>query len=527
MNKQKKGKKKVKKKIKEQKKKKVTRYSKLQDKIKEYSKYIPIPETFTKTNVDLHTNIDITKSISTVKIIKKTFKLENNKLQNEPIKTKRYRLYPNEDQEKVLQEWFLGYIDMYNYVISLIRCQFIKELSGNCNFKLVDLEIDLNIGKIKKKATKIKENLRKKYNINMHILDYALTDAIAMFKSKISNLKNGHIKKSKLKYLKKMKNNKIIKIEKQICGNNSFCMSELGSFMKTKPSINFKTAITTVAIVQYDTKKDKYYLLVRSNIQYDSDSKEYEERIKFYDDKIETSNEYLNFIKKNKLKTDTSIIKKLNKELDLNKRRLNKEKIYQNKMKFKNNKKQNNTVLSIDPGIRTFLSCLSNDHLLEIGKKIAVTIKRKLKSIDNINKNETIPKKEKDKIINRTEEKIKNKINDYHWKIVNYLSSNYSHILVGNFSTKKMGESDVNKMLKRIAKKMRFYVFKQRLQYKCFLKGVQYKEVDEYCTSKCCSSCGNFKKDLGSNKVYNCNKCGVVLGRDINASKNILMRSIE
>ena len=39
----------------------------------------------------------------------------------------------------------------------------------------------------------------------MHILDYAIIDATAMIKSKISNIKNGYQFKSKLKYLKKSK----------------------------------------------------------------------------------------------------------------------------------------------------------------------------------------------------------------------------------------------------------------------------------------------------------------------------------
>jgi hypothetical protein len=353
----------------------------------------------------------------------------------------------------VLQQWFLGYIDMYNYVISLIKSRFKEELEENSKIKLIDLEMDLNITKIKKKATITKKSLQEKYGINMHVLDYALTDAIAMFKSKISNLKNGHIRKSKLKYLKRTKNNKLIKIEKYLCQDNSFCVSDLGSYMKTKPSINFKETITTVGIVQYDTKKNKYYLLARKQIINESNNNdEYDSNMKSYNDIIETSNEYLKFIKKNKIDTDISIVKKLNKEMDTNKRRLNKEKIYKNKMKFKHNKNTNDNVLSIDPGIRTFLTCLSNDHLLEIGTKISTIIKRKLRFIDNINKNAMIPAKEKIKIINRTEEKIKNKINDYHWKIINYLSSNYSHVLVGNFSTKQMGENDVNKMLKRIVK---------------------------------------------------------------------------
>ena len=130
------------------------------------------------------------------------------------------------------------------------------------------------------------------------------------------------------------------------------------------------------------------------------------------------------------------------------------------------------------------------------------------------------------KLVRRTELKIKNKINDYHWKIINYLTDNYNHILIGNFSTKKFVESKTSPILKRISSRMKFYIFKQRLQYKCFIKKIKYTEIDEYCTSKCCSSCGNFKKDLGTNRIYNCNICGIILGRDINSSKCLYLKAI-
>ena len=124
-------------------------------------------------------------------------------------------------------------------------------------------------------------------------------------------------------------------------------------------------------------------------------------------------------------------------------------------------------------------------------------------------------------------DKIKNKINDYHWKIIDYLTANYIHILIGNFSSKKFMESKNNPMLKIISSRMRFYVFHQRLQYKCFLKGVKYTKIDEYCTSKCCSSCGHFNKTLGLSRVFKCPKCGIILGRDINASKCIYLKGIK
>lgn len=41
-------------------------------------------------------------------------------------------------------------------------------------------------------------------------------------------------------------------------------------------------------------------------------------------------------------------------------------------------------------------------------------------------------------------------------------------------------------------------------------------------SSKVCSNCGNHKKDLKlSDRTYNCDKCGFLEDRDINAAYNI------
>ena len=45
--------------------------------------------------------------------------------------------------------------------------------------------------------------------------------------------------------------------------------------------------------------------------------------------------------------------------------------------------------------------------------------------------------------------------------------------------------------------------------------------TDEYLTSKNCSNCRKTNDNLGSSKVFKCNKCKLVIDRDINASINI------
>ena len=148
-------------------------------------------------------------------------------------------------------------------------------------------------------------------------------------------------------------------------------------------------------------------------------------------------------------------------------------------------------------------------------------IQIRISEISKLNKNR------KEKILSRLRLNVKNLVDDYHWKIVNHLTNNYKHVIIGNFSTKDMCEGLQLRMTKRTGSQMRFYVFKQRLQYKCYLSGVKYTEIDEYCTSKCCSACGYFKKNLGPSKIYACDKCDQIIDSDLNAYKNIIRKSIS
>ena len=49
--------------------------------------------------------------------------------------------------------------------------------------------------------------------------------------------------------------------------------------------------------------------------------------------------------------------------------------------------------------------------------------------------------------------------------------------------------------------------------------------VNEAFTSQTCSSCGNMYK-IETSEIYNCPSCKNIMGRDINAAKNILMKGL-
>ena len=184
-------------------------------------------------------------------------------------------------------------------------------------------------------------------------------------------------------------------------------------------------------------------------------------------------------------------------------------------------------IISLDPGIRTFMCGLSKRSVIKIGNTISDKIKKRLKRMDKINKNEKIPnriKKKNEKLCNK---KIKNMVNELHWKSINYLIKNYGNILIGDMSVKGIinnKTSKLNKMTKRIALKLRFYEYHQRLAYKCKLNKTGLRVIDEKYTSKMCSKCGWCNNKLGGQKIFNCEECGIKIDRDVNGCRGIYIK---
>ena len=75
-------------------------------------------------------------------------------------------------------------------------------------------------------------------------------------------------------------------------------------------------------------------------------------------------------------------------------------------------------------------------------------------------------------------------------------------------------------------KDMKHCLFVDRLK----LKMLEYKdrkviEVKENHTSKTCSCCGWQNESLHDNKIFECRECSLVLERDINGARNILLKN--
>jgi putative transposase len=440
--------------------------------------------------------------------------IDSDKLSHDGYYTKTYILYPTNNQKLIISEWFKAYTLMYNATIEYFNIQWnnfkkknrIKKQKKNKKLKGFSLNkkdkkytFNLNIGNIKKQLLREKEIIinnsgivinNKMIKVDSHLLDYAINDAITRYTGCLTNLKRRNIKHFRIRKLKLNRNNQILKLEKLAFKKSGFSISKLGPMKINCDNFNYENNVHTVATLHYNKTKDIFRLLVK-------------------------------YKQTNKITT-----------------------------------KIPNNVISIDPGIRVPFTGYSSRELVEIGNNFYPIISKKLKFIDNIKGNNIkksnykpskiknpsmeplldpivkgdLSNKLKKKIIDKQSERIKNLIKDFHWKTINYLTKTYDTIIIGNFSTKSMGESDmVNKMVKRIGNALSFFQFKERLKYKCIYSNTKYKHCDEAYTSKCCCKCGTYNKNLGSNKRYECinQECKLNIKRDINGAINILINSLH
>lgn len=90
---------------------------------------------------------------------------------------------------------------------------------------------------------------------------------------------------------------------------------------------------------------------------------------------------------------------------------------------------------------------------------------------------------------------------------------------MNNKKNRKIGKKTTRSMLG-----LSHFKFLQKLKFKC----IEYQRnliiTSEEYTSKTCGNCGTINNKLGSSKTFKCNKCNVVIDRDINGARNILIK---
>lgn len=414
-------------------------------------------------------------------------------LENIVNRSKKIKIYPNNEQKLILKKLIGSYRYFYNKTIDFINKipkekKYVKVEEGNGKYILFDKEYiyvgrlgnyDMKFGfipqyiikdkkKIKINQTslqtlrpKIKKDLPEwSKNVPSHLIDYAIKEASNAFISNIEKFKNTK-KYFDLKFKNKKKSvRETIQIEKCYFSKekNTFFRTLLGDHIKSSES--FKNIKKCDSSLTYHRKLYTWYLNI-------------------------------NFEKKIKSKID---------------------------------KKE---ICAIDPGIRTFATVYSPNEVSQLGIDANKKIEKICKEIDIIQSKESKSNHEKKKILrkalHRKIKKIKNLRDELHWKIINYLTKRYNKIYLPKFEVKNMVKN-LNHKISRQMNTLGFYIFQNRLESKCIEKGLKLITCTEEYTSKTCTNCGNVK-NIKKLRVYNCSKCSMILDRDINGARNIYLKN--
>lgn len=80
-----------------------------------------------------------------------------------------------------------------------------------------------------------------------------------------------------------------------------------------------------------------------------------------------------------------------------------------------------------------------------------------------------------------------------------------------------------NKYLRPALQKTSFGKILEKIKEKCIFYDIELIEADKYyASSKMCSLCKNKKSDLKlSDRIYRCDRCGLIINRDLNAAINL------
>lgn len=196
---------------------------------------------------------------------------------------------------------------------------------------------------------------------------------------------------------------------------------------------------------------------------------------------------------------------------------------------------KNNLSIGIDLGIKELATCSNGMVFNNINKtKRVKKLNKKLKRLQRKCSNKYELNKQGNKFIKTNNIiKLEKQIKLLHRKLsnirLNHIYQSINTILKENPNRIVMEDLNIsglmkNKHLSKQIQEQCFYKFIQVMKYKCEWNGIEFIQVDRfYPSSKTCSCCGNIKHDLKlKDRVYRCDKCGLELDRDLNASINLM-----
>ena len=181
--------------------------------------------------------------------------------------------------------------------------------------------------------------------------------------------------------------------------------------------------------------------------------------------------------------------------------------------------------VGIDVGLKS-LAALSTGELIDNPRWLRKSLAKLQPLQQHVSRQVKGSKRQKEtyRQIARLHERIANQRADYLHKVSARLVVENDLIAIEHLS---LGFMEKNRHLALSWYDAGFGLFRQMLEYKAESAGIPVIAVNPANTIQACSGCGSIvKKDL-SVRVHVCPDCGLVLDRDVNASRNILSKALS
>lgn len=207
-------------------------------------------------------------------------------------------------------------------------------------------------------------------------------------------------------------------------------------------------------------------------------------------------------------------------------------------------------IVSIDPGVRKFATTYGTDgRVAFMGMSRTTGRSRKTGPVarfariawykDYLNTQINAPRSSTARIsgvqrqrakkkLRRIQIRVENIRRDFHHKVANWLTKNYTAVIIGKLPKGIISrDRSLPKVVKRAYNNLGHYKFRCCLKEKCQQRGVVYQEINEAYTSKTCTCCGRLN-DVGSSETYTCTcRPGQAWDRDVQGARNILLKSLS
>ncbi len=189
--------------------------------------------------------------------------------------------------------------------------------------------------------------------------------------------------------------------------------------------------------------------------------------------------------------------------------------------------------ISIDPGVRTFLTGYCEKGILEIGKGAQTRVIALCFQLDRMQRKMTKVNAKRRQNIKRAWRRLKFRLeclkSELLWKSATFLAKNFDTVVIPPFCAKDMARKAKRRITSKTVRAMMSLAhsrFREILDWQCRKYGSHMLLISEEYTSKTCPSCGRLHETLGGRNVFRCPSCGYLAPRDANGAFNIMLKAM-